>query len=229
MNQPTFDNYAEDYENVLNRSLRISGDTTQEFSRRRVWWVKDFLISKKAASHTVLDYGCGTGNTLPHLHHLLKVDRLSGVDVSTESLEKASNQYGSVCQEFLTPGQLPQQPVDFAFSSCVYHHIPPDKRPQATRYIYDSLKPGGWLTIFEVTPWHPGALYIMKTCPFDAEAITLRPDETQNLLKHTGFIRIQCRFVFFFPKLMAPLRKLEPYLGRIPLGAQYAICAQKPT
>lgn len=228
MTPPTFDDYADDYESVLNKSLSVSGETTQEFSHRRILWVKQFLESKKAACEHILDYGCGTGNTLPEIKNILNPHQMTGVDVSMASLERAQNRFGDICSEYLTPDTLPANKVDLIYSSCVYHHIMPDLRADATRYIYESLKPGGRLVIFEVTPWHPGSLYIIKTCPFDKEAVTISPGAFKRLLLSAGFRDIEVRFVFFFPKFMKLFRGIEKYLEHVPLGAQYAICARKP-
>jgi hypothetical protein len=43
-----------------------------------------------------------------------------------------------------------------------------------------------------------------------------------------GFEVLHTDFLFFFPRALAVLRRLEPALRGVPLGAQYMCVARKP-
>ena len=60
----------------------------------------------------------------------------------------------------------------------------------------------------------------MRDCPFDDDAILLRPREVRMLLRGAGLCAVQQDYVLFFPRWLAPLRPLERLLGSCPLGAQ---------
>ena len=68
----------------------------------------------------------------------------------------------------------------------------------------------------------------MSRIPFDSDAITLSALEAQRLLKDTGFEILRTDFLFIFPRAFRFLRVLEPYLVRLPFGAQYQVLCRKP-
>ena len=49
-----------------------------------------------------------------------------------------------------------------------------------------------------------------------------------RLLEAAGLSCLATRSLFYFPRLLAVFRPLEPMLARLPLGAQYYVLAQKP-
>ena len=69
----------------------------------------------------------------------------------------------------------------------------------------------------------------MRRIPFDRDAITLSAIEARRLLKAGGFEIVRTDFRFVFPKVLAPLRGLEPALAKAPAGAQYMVLARKLT
>jgi hypothetical protein len=68
----------------------------------------------------------------------------------------------------------------------------------------------------------------MSRIPFDRDAITLAPPETRHLLKEGGFEILRTDFLFIFPRMLKPLRALEPLVSRLPFGAQYQVLCRKP-
>ena len=85
---PEFDQFAGDYDAALNQGLKFSGETKEYFAENRVQWLRKRLGDLSVGGHC-LDYGCGTGTAAPYLVETLGLDRLTGVDLSEESLAVA--------------------------------------------------------------------------------------------------------------------------------------------
>ena len=223
-----FDLYSQDYESSLDHALAPSGESAPYFARRRVEYLQNQLQIIGATASSVLDYGCGTGGSIPFLKAILRPGRLLGVDVSSASLLQArqKNPVSGVefadCREFAA-----QSEFDLAFCNGVFHHIAAAARPAALRYIHDSLVPGGLFAFWENNPWNPATTYIMGRCEFDQGAIPINPKRAAILLGSNGFRVIHSSSAFYFPRWLKWLRPLEPALARLPLGTQYLILASK--
>lgn len=237
---PTFDEYAEDYDAALAQGLSVTGESKEYFARGRVAWLaeclKSFDISTAGRSpqqngrfDCVLDYGCGTGSATPFLLELLPVDRVLGVDVSQKSLEFAQRHYGSERASF-QPIEQPaaDRPCDLAFCNGVFHHIPLAQRAECMAYIFASLRSGGFFAFWENNPWNPGTRLVMRRCPFDREAITLSAPQARELARNAGFEIVDTDFLFIFPRALGFLRGLEPLVSALPLGAQYQVLCRRP-
>jgi hypothetical protein len=87
------------------------------------------------------------------------------------------------------------------------------------------LAPQGVLAVFENNPWNVGARMVMRRIPFDRDAVPLSPPALRALLGGAGLSVRSTRFLFYFPRPLAALRPLEPWLVRVPLGAQYWVLA----
>jgi SAM-dependent methyltransferase len=122
----------------------------------------------------------------------------------------------------------PEGLFDLVFCNGVFHHIPPGDRVAAVDTLYSSLSPGGVLAFWENNPWNPGTRYIMRRILFDHNAITLSAPAARRLLRERGFEVMRTDFLFFFPRFLAWLRRLERGLTYLPLGAQYQILCQNP-
>src|SRR5262249_4502052 len=101
-------------------------------------------------------------------------------------------------------------------------------RPQATKYILDSLHPGGLFALWENNPWNPGTRYVMSRIPFDRDAITLSILKSRRMLRTAGFELVRSDFLFIFPRLLKWLRPLERFATKLPLGTQYLVLGRKP-
>jgi SAM-dependent methyltransferase len=115
-----------------------------------------------------------------------------------------------------------------AYCNGVFHHIPPAGRDAAARDVFRWLRPGGAFALWENNPWNPGTRLVMSRIPFDRDAITLSYLEAQALLRRAGFRAVATSFHFFFPSALRALRRAEPWLERVPFGAQYCVLARKP-
>jgi trans-aconitate methyltransferase len=176
----------------------------------------------------VLDFGCGTGGSVPFLREILHPSRILGVDTSSESLLQARREHGGNGIEFADlQDSCPRSEFQLAFCNGVFHHIAPARRPDALRYIYDSLAPGGIFAFWENNPWNPATCYITGRCEFDNEAMPISPARARKLLKRNGFQVLEASSHFYFPRWLKWLRALEPALVRLPLGAQYMLLARR--
>lgn len=223
-NDPHFDQYAHDYHDLHKSSISVSGEEPEYFAAYKVSYMAERLGSEIAHEPlSLMDFGCGIGNSLPHLRHYFPNAKLHGVDVSGESIEMARSKNPDVQFDLVADGKLmlPDRSIDVAMAACVYHHISPADRLMWTSEIHRVLKPGGQLFIFEHNPLNPLTQKVVRDCPFDDNAILLGRQESLKLLANSGFDQQHVSYIVFFPKFLSLLRPLERLLGWLPLGAQY--------
>lgn len=223
-----FDAYAEDYEEALRRGVGLSGEDSRFFARGRVAWVGRRLARLGFRVERVLDFGCGTGATTELLLGLLAAQHVIGTDASSRLLEVARRDHGSEQVEFLRLGDPPESCIDLVYCNGVFHHIPPAERRDAVEYVRRALRPGGLFALWENNPWNPATRLVMRRIPFDRDAIPLSAPGARRLLRDGGFEIFGTDFLFVFPRFLAPLRRVEPALAPLPLGAQYLVLARKP-
>jgi trans-aconitate methyltransferase len=224
----SFDAYAVNYDEALNQGLSVSGEDKQFFARGRIAWLARCLQALHFCPQVALDFGCGTGTSVPLLFELLKVQSVIGIDISAQSIAVADRQFGSAQTQFcLLDDYQACGDVDVVFCNGVFHHIPPEQRPAALRYVLAALRPGGWFALWENNPLNPGTRYVMSKIPFDRDAITVTGGAARALLEAEGFQVWRTDYLFIFPKMLRIFRSLEPCLSRLPLGAQYQVLGQK--
>ncbi len=223
-----FDRYAEHYDGVLNQGIAVSGEDKEYFARGRIAWLAKCLHKLYFEPKAILDYGCGTGTATPFFLESLRARSVIGVDLSPDSLEVARQVHGDLPAEFrLTEQYTPNGTIDLAFCNGVFHHVPANERPGVAKYIADCLHPGGVFALWENNPWNPGTRYIMSRIPFDRDAVPLTAAESRSLVNLAGLEVIRTDYYFIFPAILRVFRKSEPYLTRLPLGAQYQVLARK--
>ena len=224
-----FDAYAAEYDAALAQGISISGEDKNYFARGRVAWLARCLSGLEERPRTVMDFGCGTGSSIPFLLNEFMLESLLGVDMSVESLAIAERLYGGPRVQFASRvEEQPAKHMDLAFCNGVFHHIPLIDRSRAMNSVYSSLRPGGLFAFWENNPWNPGTRYVMSRIRFDRDAIRLSPPAALRSLREGGFEIIRVDFLFFFPRCLSWLRSLEHRLTRLPLGAQYQILCRKP-
>lgn len=241
--EPTdFDQFAQNYHEVLSAQLKSSGFAADYFAtqKARITLAETPLRSESRVPLRLLDVGCGNGmlDSLLLAEMARKIQageetaglQIDGVEVSRKSVVEAQARQlpFTSFQEF--DGQhipFEAETFDIIIFCVVMHHVPLDVREPLLRECRRVLKPGGVLFVFEHNPLNPMTQYIVKRCPFDADAILLRSGVAVALLKRSGFRVLNKRFINFFPnwRVFHQLRLLENRLGRLPFGAQYYLRA----
>jgi SAM-dependent methyltransferase len=223
-----FDGFAADYDAALNKGISLSGEAKDYFIEGRIGWLRRSLdrLGIPPAQQRVLDFGCGTGASFATLRRELGAQTIVGMDVSSAELEIARRDY-PWATAYLPEDAPSDLRIDVAYSNGTFHHIPPDQRGAAVARIFQALKPGGVFALWENNPWNPGTRMVMSRIPFDRDAITLTAPETRRMLRAGGFEILRTDFLFIFPRGLAPLRKLEPALSRLPMGAQYQVLCRR--
>lgn len=224
-----FDEYASSYTDLHRASIHASGEEPAYFSRYKAQYMAHALGPRRANDPlAVLDFGCGIGNSMPYLREAFPRASLSGVDPSTASIATAAEKYGNdVVLRVNADGRIPFPDASFdaVQAACVFHHIEPGQRQRWMEEIRRVVKPHGTVFVFEHNVLNPLTRKAVRDCPFDADAILLPRCELLDLFRTAGFSRIRARYIVFFPAALAALRAIEPYLGWLPLGAQYVVGA----
>lgn len=217
---------SDEYASMLEQGLRLSGESRDFFMEGRV---RDLRAQLGAPPARILDFGCGTGETAAHLAQVFPQAEVYGIDTAENAIAHAERAHGGARVRFgLVRDFDAESAFDLCYTNGVFHHIPPGERDGALRRIHRSLVSGGRFALMENNPWNPGTRMVMRRIPFDRDAIPLSPPEARRLLVRGGFTRIAApRFLFWFPRFLAPLRVLEPALVHVPLGAQYYFLATK--
>jgi SAM-dependent methyltransferase len=224
----TFDHYAADYDAHLNRGIGVSGEGKEFFAAGRLEAARAFLEAAQIAPRRILEFGCGTGTNLGLMREMWPDSELVGIDDSEASLVIGRERWAGARIQFLQVSELVSRspaPFDWAFCNGVFHHIPHDQHPRIIGLIRSLLRPGGAFTLFDNNPFNLGAHIVMRRIPFDRDAHMINPYRLRSRVAALGFDSVSCRFLFIFPKLLAPLRRIEPPLSGLPLGAQYGILA----
>lgn len=224
-----FDALATRYDEVLNRGLRVTGETKDYFALARVRWLGRRLRRWGLQPRRILDFGCGTGTAIPLLREEFGPDLIVGADLSTASLHEAARRSGGPGVTFRSLDQLVDAgDFDLVFANGVFHHMPPAERDAALGVISRSLTPGGIFALWENNPVNPGTRWVMRRLPFDRGAVLLMPAESRRRVRDAGLDVVTTDYLFFFPRILKWLRPLEPWLRGLPLGGQYLVVSTKP-
>lgn len=215
---------------MVDGAVRFSDESADDFARQKV----DLMLAATArllgdpARLRMLDVGCGVG--LAERFLFPRVGRLVAGDVSAAMIDEARRLLPEVDFRHLPPRGLPfeNDAFDVQFCCCVYHHVPLNERRAMVAELARVVRPGGLLFVFEHNPYNPLTRKIVRDCPFDRDAVLLAPRETRGLLRGAGLEVAEQRYYLFFPKMLGFLRRLEPWLGWLPLGGQYYVAARKP-
>lgn len=221
-------NKAEEYDAMLNRGLKLSGESKDFFMRGRIALMRKHLPKTFQPKH-ILDFGCGIGDTCEALAKIYPDAEILGIDTAKDALAFAAKNRSSDRLQYQTVDEFDRKDCfDLAYVNGVFHHIPRHLRIKSAQAVYASLKRDGYFAFFENNPWNPGTRMVMHRIPFDKDAITLSYRESKHLLQAAGFSNTRIsKFAFYFPNALSFLRVLEPALEDLPLGAQYLILTKK--
>ena len=220
MSRPEFDQYAEQYDRVLADTIPEGLNENGYFAEYKIALMAQLLHDKKPAR--ILDFGCGAGRSLPYLNQFFPDAELWGYDVSPASLDMARDRVPRA-KLFSDWSVISGAGFDAIIAVNVFHHIPPDQRQLALTQCRYALTEGGQMFLFEHNPYNPATRWIFERCPFDADAEMLNLKTAITLSSGAGFSAEQHGYTLFFPRPMAFLRPIEPWLKRLPLGAQYYV------
>lgn len=220
MSQPEFDQYAKQYDQILRDSIPEGLNEDGYFAEYKVALMEARLGENKPKR--ILDFGCGAGRSLSHLERYFPKAELWGYDVSPASLEIASKRVprAKLRSDWNAISEIR---FDVIIAANVFHHIQPSQRQLALSQCRDALSPEGQMFLFEHNPYNPATRWIFERCPFDADAEMLDLKTALTLTSEAGFQSEQHGYTLFFPRPLAFLRGLEPWLSRLPLGAQYYV------
>jgi SAM-dependent methyltransferase len=220
---PEFDAYTANYNEEINKALSFSGMDIDFFARVKNEYLIDIIEARLGGADkvTVLDVGCGIANA--HKQLVGRVGKLSGIDISAESIAVARHTNPGVFYEVFDGIHLPfpDCSLDAAFAINVFHHVPIAQRPALVDDIRRVLRPGGLFAIFEHNPLNPVTRHIVNTCAFDKDAILLKRQDSETLLRAAGFGDISSRYIFSVPPAGPLLRKVDRLFSLLPFGAQY--------
>ncbi len=224
-----FNAYRSNYEEVVQDSIGFSGLKHDFFLKAKADLLGRLVEARAlgpAGQIRALDVGCGVGALHPFLRSVLP--NLSGCDISGESIDRARRDNLWVGYSEQEPETLPYraESFDLAFAVCVLHHVPQKDWLAFVAEMKRVLRPGGIVCIIEHNPFNPLTRLAVLRCPFDEDAVLLRPGTTGRLLAESGFSSISSEHFLLFPFENATLRAVERGLAGLPLGAQYACSAR---
>ena len=223
-----FNEYASNYEAVINDYVGVFGPPQEFYTRAKADHLQHILEAKgRTRPLDVLDIGCGHGLIHPYLSGA--GCRLTGIDMAENAIEIARRRNPHVHYDVYDGLRLPypEGSFDVIFTIGVMHHVPVAQRDIFVSEARRVLRTGGSFVVFEHNKLNPLVRWIVARIPFDRNAVLLTSWQTQKLVRNAGFGEIKCNYILFFPFDMAPLRRIEAYLGRLPMGAQYYVAATK--
>jgi ubiquinone/menaquinone biosynthesis C-methylase UbiE len=224
-----FDDYADSYTDAVQNSIDFCGQELEYFTRRKAEHLLEIMRRNVGdpARLSVLDVGCGVGATDALLAS--DVGDLHGVDMSSESVERARHRNPTVTYRAYAGEELPyaDASMDVAFAICVLHHVDVADRAAFVAELRRVVRPGGLVVVFEHNPYNPLTRKVVRDCPFDEGVVLIEQRTARNLLSEAGLRPFESRYIIYFPfdkRFVAPV---ERKLGWLPLGAQHYVAARR--
>ncbi len=224
-----FDAYAQNYKEVLDRSILFTGEDSAYFADYKI---RDFRLELtnhgKDASLPlkIMDFGCGVGTSIPHVRNYFANAELLGLDISLDSLSQARAQHGDMAN-FISPenGKWPlsASELDAVYAMCVFHHINELEHVKILQEIRSRLKPGGLMLIYEHNPHNPLTVRVVNNCIYDENAKLIPAATMAQRCRDAGFMNVKIKYRVFFPRFLRTLRFTETMLSWLPLGGQYYV------
>ncbi|CAA9891398.1 SAM-dependent methyltransferase [Candidatus Methylobacter favarea] len=233
MHKAEFDKFAEEYQTLHQKNIRLSGESTEFFAEYKIKDVFELLTTRVASykPQQILDFGAGVGTSIPHFMKFFPEVSLTCLDVSEKSLDVGRSHFSGLANFQSFDGKCipyPDNTFDLVFAACVFHHIPHAAHSGLLREWLRIIKPGGTAIIFEHNPLNPLTVNAVNTCPFDENAELIRGSLLRKELQRAGFQSVGLRYRLFVPGALRALRPLERWLHWCPVGAQYFVHATKP-
>lgn len=230
-----FDNHIKNYRQNLNKTLALSGETSDFFAKLKAKKLLEWFPHLAQKPTTILDYGCGDGTMSSYVQQNFPIATVYGIDPSSESIAHAQRKFPHINFSTLRDDTISFVPgtFDLVYAAGVFHHIPFKKHEYYLAQIIKMLKPGGLFVLFELNPYNPLTRLTFRRCPIDKDATMLSPRYAKKLLKSSGLnppvegCKPKTIYYCFFPSFLKKLRPLEKFLKKFPLGALYASIIKK--
>ena len=131
-----------------------------EYSVQRLQHAADWISEHKRSDSSIVDVGCGAGNTLAFLQESTGIESVVGIEVSENCLKQTHEQvgcttyHGSILDSQFVRTIEPK--FDFAIVAAVLHHLIGRSRRDCRRYASQAitnavalLRPGGHVVVLE--------------------------------------------------------------------------------
>jgi SAM-dependent methyltransferase len=224
--------YAAGMENPVKRWVGKSAD---DFIIPKVRWLLRDIANRPLPHHPtrILDHGCGTGLFLKHLRGAGLPISLHGCDTSSGMLDELRRTWDAGPLPELNHIESPALSYadgffDMVVLSAVLHHVAPQARAGLLSETARVLAPRGRLYIFEHNPYHPMTRWVVRNTAIDREAVLVSSSQARRYCREAGLRDIRARHLLFLPPRWAWTRQIDPWLGLVPAGGQYALTADKP-
>jgi ubiquinone/menaquinone biosynthesis C-methylase UbiE len=230
MDTAEFDQFADEYDQLLEKHIAASGEKPEFFHEYKIKSLCRIAKERNLEPESILDFGSGIGNSTLFFQRYFPNARLAGADVSQRSLDVAEARFPGISKGLRIEDQrIPAKDDAFGmtFSACVFHHIPHEEHVHWLRELRRTTRPGGMLGIFEHNPLNPLTVRVVNSCPFDENARLIRAKELVESYRESGWKNVKVQYHVFFPHALAGLRGLEPFLSGVPFGGQYSVTGIK--
>jgi len=224
-----FDKYSNNYKTLLDESLKLTGFDTDYFPTAKIRTLARLFPELCQRPIRILDFGCGTGSLYRPITKFFPQADYVGTDLSDKMVQQAKdlNDGADVFYEMASE-QWQQGAYDIIFAANVFHHIPHSEHLKILKELRSLLVCQGKFILWEHNPWNPFTRKIVNDCVFDKDAVLVSPTQAKQLGQKTGFSAMRIVFTTFFPKSLAFMASLEPWLEWLPLGGQYLLVAENP-
>jgi ubiquinone/menaquinone biosynthesis C-methylase UbiE len=224
-----FDEMAENLDDLLKDGLGIFAWMRESILDYKGEYLKYLLPENPKA---ILDYGCGPGLYVKYFKKYFPESKIYGCDISGKSVDAARKRHPdcdfSVISN-VSDLDIFKNKIDCVFVNCVLHHIPHSEHIDWITGLYNNMKKGAYLVVFEMNMNNPLSRRLVNNSPIDKNAEMLNPlyckKLIENIFVEKEFVKLS--YCYFFPWRTKILVGFEHRLSWLPLGAQYYVAAKK--
>jgi 2-polyprenyl-3-methyl-5-hydroxy-6-metoxy-1,4-benzoquinol methylase len=215
-----FNDYSTNYRDLLRKSLGSFSSNVDYFDSHKIACIRKW-VTNGDHEFSILDFGCGEGRLTGLMARTFTRAIIYGYDVAEKLLEQArlANQaLGNLHFDSAFPSDAR---FDLIVAANVFHHIHVQNRANVLLRLKRILNGSGRIIIFEHNPLNPVTRHVVKSCPFDEDAVLIHSRSFALLAETCGLKVIRRNYILFFPWPSAFLEKMEGILRHVPLGGQY--------
>lgn len=168
-----------------------------EYSTARLAHAAAFISEHATPEASLIDIGCGVGNTLAYLQEETGISQVAGLDVSANVLEQtkeltgAETHQGSILDQRLVASL--EGRYDFAILAAIVHHLIGRSRSQSIGFAEAAIanavrtvKPGGHVIVHEPVYWPRAFSFSLFWVKKGVTAITSKRVELGNEWSNIG-------------------------------------------